>query len=55
MLKRFFHNQAGATSIEYALIATLIGVAIIVSVGALGTSVQDTFTDVGNEVAAVNQ
>ncbi len=46
MLKRFLKNEDGATAIEYGLIAALIGVAIIVAVQAVGTSLQGTFNDV---------
>lgn len=48
MLKRFLKNEDGATAIEYGLIAALIGVAIIVAVGSVGTGLQGTF----NQVAA---
>ncbi|WP_135211043.1 Flp family type IVb pilin [Vitreimonas flagellata] len=45
-LKKFLNNEDGATAIEYGLIAALIGVAIIVAVSAVGTSLDTTFTDV---------
>ncbi|MGE0740568.1 MAG: Flp family type IVb pilin [Hyphomonadaceae bacterium] len=43
MLKRFLKNEDGATAIEYGLIAALIGVAIIVAVGAVGDGLNTTF------------
>ena len=46
MLKRFLKNEDGATAIEYGLIAALIGVAIILAVQAVGTSLQGTFNSV---------
>lgn len=46
MLKRFLKNEDGATAIEYGLIAALIGVAIIGAVGAVGGSLNNTFTAV---------
>jgi pilus assembly protein Flp/PilA len=46
MLKRFLKNEDGATAIEYGLIAALIGVAIIVAVTAVGTSLENTFNEV---------
>jgi pilus assembly protein Flp/PilA len=46
MLKRFLGNEDGATAIEYGLIAALIGVAIIVAVQSLGTTLRGTFDDV---------
>ncbi|MFL5297851.1 MAG: Flp family type IVb pilin [Phenylobacterium sp.] len=40
-LKTFLADSSGATAIEYGLIAALIAVVIIGSVGAVGTSVRD--------------
>jgi pilus assembly protein Flp/PilA len=45
MILRFLRNERGATAIEYALIASLIGLAIIAAVGAAGTSVSGAFND----------
>jgi pilus assembly protein Flp/PilA len=42
----FLRNEAGATAIEYGLIAAGISVAIITVVGTLGTSLNTTFTSV---------
>ncbi len=50
MLKRFLKNEDGATAIEYGLIAALIGVAIIVAVGSVGDSLNDTFNNVATEL-----
>jgi pilus assembly protein Flp/PilA len=43
MLKDFIRNQAGATAIEYGLIAALIAVAIISGVTAVGTKLSTSF------------
>ena len=43
---RFIRNESGATAIEYGLIAAGISVAIIVAVGATGSSLNTTFTSV---------
>ena len=43
---RFFHDEKGATAIEYGLIAAGISVAIITVVASLGTSLNATFTSV---------
>jgi pilus assembly protein Flp/PilA len=43
---RFLGNEAGATAIEYGLIAAGISIAIIATVQALGTSLNTTFTSV---------
>ena len=43
---RLWRDENAATSIEYALIASFIGIAIVVSVTAVGTSVSGVFDDV---------
>jgi pilus assembly protein Flp/PilA len=44
----FLGDEAGATAIEYALIASLIAVVIITAVTLVGTQVSTVFTEVGN-------
>jgi Flp pilus assembly pilin Flp len=41
-------SRAGATSVEYALLATCIALAIIVSVSFIGTQVNTTYTEVSS-------
>jgi pilus assembly protein Flp/PilA len=48
LLVRFFKDQAGATAIEYGLIAAGISVAIIAVVQGLGTNLNNTFSSVSN-------
>jgi pilus assembly protein Flp/PilA len=43
----FIRNDSGATAIEYALIASLIAVAIIGAVTTVGGKVSTVFTEVG--------
>jgi pilus assembly protein Flp/PilA len=43
-------NKSGATAIEYALIAGLIGVVIIAGAGSLGTAVNTRLTGIGTQV-----
>jgi pilus assembly protein Flp/PilA len=43
----FIRNESGATAIEYALIASLIAVAIITAVSTVGGKVSTVFTEVG--------
>lgn len=43
-LKRFLREEEGATAIEYALIASLIAVAIIVTATALGAKISSVFS-----------
>jgi len=45
-LMSFCRNEAGATAIEYGLIAAGISIAIIVAVTGLGSSLNTTFTSV---------
>jgi pilus assembly protein Flp/PilA len=47
---RFFNDEAGATAIEYGLIAALISVAIITAATTLGTKLSATFNAVGNQL-----
>jgi pilus assembly protein Flp/PilA len=46
LFTRFANDESGATAIEYGLIATLIGVAIIVGAGLVGTNLNTLFTAV---------
>jgi pilus assembly protein Flp/PilA len=49
-LKRFLKNEDGVTAIEYGLIAALIGVAIIVAVGTVGSNLNGTFDKVAQKL-----
>jgi pilus assembly protein Flp/PilA len=46
LVMRFLTDDAGATAIEYGLIAAGIAVAIIATVQALGTNLNSTFSSV---------
>ena len=46
MLSHFLADKSGATSIEYALIATGISIAIVVTVNAVGSGLVIVFQDV---------
>ncbi|HLP68305.1 MAG TPA: Flp family type IVb pilin [Rhizobium sp.] len=48
LLARFLRNESGATAIEYGLIAGLIAVVIITSVGLVGTDVNGAFQAIAN-------
>ena len=48
LLLASFATNAGATAIEYGLIAAGISVAIIATVAGLGTKLKSTFTSVDN-------
>ena len=46
ILLNFWNDERGAAAIEYGLIAGLIAVAIIGSVGAVGTKLSNTFSNI---------
>ena len=50
-LNTFIRDESGATAIEYGLIASLIGVAIIAGVRALGTKLSGTFDQVAGNLS----
>ncbi len=44
----FLRDDSGATSIEYALIASIVSVSIVVSLTQISTSLQGVFNSVSN-------
>jgi pilus assembly protein Flp/PilA len=48
--KSFLSNDAGATAIEYALIASLIAVALVGALSSLGTALSNEFTEVSTSL-----
>lgn len=51
-LKRFWRDERGATAIEYAMIASLIFLAIVTSVTTFGTKTTNTFQYIANKIGA---
>jgi pilus assembly protein Flp/PilA len=49
LVSRFVKDESGATAIEYGLIATLIGVAIIAGATALGGALDSTFQGIADD------
>ena len=47
---KFLKDETGATAIEYALIATLIAVALIAGATTLGNKVEDSFDQTATTV-----
>jgi len=47
-LRNLIKDKKGATAIEYGLIAALIAVAAITAMQGLGTSLNETFTNVSD-------
>jgi len=54
LLKSFLQDEAGATAIEYGLIAALVSVAILGILSTLGQELESTFTNVQTSLAAGN-
>ena len=58
VINKLFRDEAGATAIEYGLIAALIAVAAITAMNGLGNQLKSTFNNtssamsVGNAAAA---
>ena len=50
IFQNLLRDEAGATAIEYGLIAALIAVAAITAMGALGNSLSNTFDTVSTEL-----
>ena len=48
--KNLLRDEAGATAIEYGLIAALIAVAAITAMSSLGTQLSSTFTKVSTSM-----
>jgi len=48
--KKMIRDEAGATAIEYGLIAALIAVAAITAMSALGDQLSTTFNQVATEM-----
>lgn len=50
-INKLLRNEAGATAIEYGLIAALIAVAAITAMQGLGSQLSTTFTKVKTDMA----
>ena len=48
ILRRFISDRSGATAIEYALIAGSISIVILAAVTSIGSTLNNTFTNVSN-------
>ena len=53
-ITKLYRDEAGATAIEYGLIAALIAVAAITAMQGLGTQLSSTFNIVNTKLAAGN-
>lgn len=52
LIRRFAHDESGATAIEYGLIAALLSVAIAGTTMFLSGGISNTFNYVGTQVTA---
>ncbi|AHA27594.1 hypothetical protein lam_221 [Candidatus Liberibacter americanus str. Sao Paulo] len=48
--KKFLNDESGATAIEYGLIASLIAVAIIASIGQIGDALKTKFSKIATAI-----
>jgi pilus assembly protein Flp/PilA len=55
LVSRFLKDESGAAAIEYALIAGLIAVAIIIGATSLGKSIGDKFAEIAGKVDAAGK
>lgn len=51
LIKSFIRDESAATAIEYGLIASLIAIAIIAGIRALGTNLSGTFAKVSGNLS----
>ncbi len=49
-VKKFLSNESGATFIEYALLAAIVGIGLVAALGSLKTSVSKSFSKVGAQL-----
>jgi pilus assembly protein Flp/PilA len=52
-MRQFLFSRAGATAVEYAMIAALVSVVIITGAATLGAALNTKFEMVGDRVSAV--
>lgn len=53
-INKLFRDEAGATAIEYGLIAALIAVAAITAMQGLGSELQTTFNTTSSAMQSAN-
>lgn len=52
---KLLRDEAGATAIEYGLIAALIAVAAMTALGTIGDELDASFTSVGDKLGDANE
>lgn len=53
-INKLIRDEAGATAIEYGLIAALIAIAAITAMGSLGNNLTTTFSTVSGTLSSAN-
>ena len=53
-INKLFRNEAGATAIEYGLIAALIAFAAITAMNGLGNNLKTTFNTTSTSLSSAN-
>jgi len=53
LMRQFFHDESGASAVEYGLLVGLIAIVILGAVTALGTSLQTIFSSMASTIAAL--
>lgn len=51
-IKKFLKDEEGVTAIEYGLIAALIALAVIITVGLIGTNLNTVFSNIATCLAS---
>ncbi|RMF11598.1 MAG: Flp family type IVb pilin [Alphaproteobacteria bacterium] len=51
LIKKLRKNEAGATAVEYGLIAALVTIAIVATLTSLGTEITNTFSGIGDDLS----
>ncbi len=51
MLARFLHDMRGATAVEYAVIAGMIGIGVLVGISAIPDALNTFFNNVGGTMS----
>ncbi len=53
-VRRCLQKESGASMVEYALLVSLIAIALVVAVGFFGNALRNEFNDIGTSVGNAN-
>jgi pilus assembly protein Flp/PilA len=51
MIRKFFRDETGLELSEYAVAAALVAIAVVGAFSALGTTISDKITELGNHIS----